>query len=538
MNARGASLWLLFLCAAAALPTCAEDAALRAAGMRIYREGILPSGAPVAATGRNGTPLQGAGAACASCHQRSGYGTSEGRSVVNALPPLFDRRWIERSELRARPVGSGRQVLFYTVEALARALREGLGAAGAPLDGLMPRYRIDDESVRALEAYLKSLATAPAPGVTPTTLRLATVVTPDADPGRAAAMLRVLRTFVADKNGGTRSEARRRSTGSEWMYQGHRRWELDVWELQGARQTWAGQLESFQRERPAFLLLSGLGAGTWEPVHAFCERLEIPCVLPNAAAPAGSTGFYSIYFSRGIDLDGALLGRHLRDRGASPGPVVQVHRAGGAGGEAARALREALPREAIVDIELEAGAPIAPALRELASREPGFTLALWLAGDDLAQLPAAAAHLGGASEIYVSAGLADPARIEPGEALRPRLRVIHPFDLPAARAPRLARARAWFAARGIPVDDEAVQANTFFAATLVADAVGHIVDVHSREYLVERIEHMASRMPNTSLYPRIGLAPGQRYASKGGYIALFSAEAPHALVAASAWIVP
>jgi hypothetical protein len=458
--------------------------------------------------------------------------------VVRALPPLFDREWMERSALRARPVGSGRPHLLYTVESLARALRAGLDAAGHPLEALMPRYDIDEESVGVLAKYLETLAAKPAPGVTATTLRFATVVTPDADPARAAAMLRVLRAFVADKNGGSRSEARRRSSGSEWMYQGHRTWELDVWELRGPPGTWTPQLEAFHRERPAFALLSGLGAGRWEPVHAFCERFEVPCVLPNASAARANGDFYSIYFARGIAFDGALVARHLQDRDAPAGAVVQVYRAGEAGGEAAEALRAALPRDSVIDVALDAQTPVASALRALAAREPGFTLVLWLAQDDLAALGSAAESLAGAREIYVSASLAPPDRLDPGAALRPRMRVVHPFDLPAARAPRLARARAWFAARKIAIEDENLQANTFFAATLIADAIGHIVDVHSREYMVERIEHMASRMPNTSIYPRISLAPGQRYASKGGYIARFSAQASPTLVAASDWIVP
>ncbi len=528
------------LCAAVlASPAAAAETGAIDAGMRIYREGVLPSGALLTATAQNGTALRGADAACTNCHLRSGYGTSEGRSTVRPLPPLFDRDSIERTALRARPVGSGRPLLAYTTESLALALRAGVDAAGRPLDTLMPRYEIDDASAAALEKYLVTLAAKPAPGVTATTLRFATVVTPDADATSAAAMLRVLRAFVADKNGGSRSETRRRTSGSEWMYQGYRTWELDAWELRGAPQTWAAQLEAYHRERPAFALLSGIGAEHWEPVHAFCERFEVPCVLPNASAARASGDFYSIYFAQGSAFDGALLARHLQDRGAPVRPVVQVYRADGAGREAAQELRKALPRDAVSDVALDPGMPVASALRSAVSeRAPGFTLVLWLGATDLEALPASAPLLSGASEIYVSASLAPADRLDPGEALRARMRVVHPFDLPAAREPRLARARMWFAARRIPVDDERVQANTFFAATLVADALGHIVDIHSREFLVERIEHMASRMPNTSAYPRISLAPGQRYASKGGYIARFSADSAPALVAASDWIVP
>jgi cytochrome c553 len=62
-----------------------------AAGQRIYREGILPSGESLRGAGQAGVVLSGKAAACATCHRRSGYGSSEGPIEVKAItgPALF-----------------------------------------------------------------------------------------------------------------------------------------------------------------------------------------------------------------------------------------------------------------------------------------------------------------------------------------------------------------------------------------------------------------------------------------------------------------
>jgi hypothetical protein len=43
---------------------------------------------------------------------------------------------------------------------------------------------------------------------------------------------------------------------------------------------------------------------------------------------------------------------------------------------------------------------------------------------------------------------------------------------------------------------------------------------------------------NSGRYPRLGLAQGQRFASKGGYIVHYSAEAGDEPVADGDWIAP
>jgi hypothetical protein len=59
-----------------------------------------------------------------------------------------------------------------------------------------------------------------------------------------------------------------------------------------------------------------------------------------------------------------------------------------------------------------------------------------------------------------------------------------------------------------------------------------------RDYLLERIEHMAENASYTSVYPRFSLAPGQRFLSRGAYITQFEPGGSGKLVAKTDWKVP
>src|SRR3974390_1022241 len=76
----------LAIAAACALPECAIAAVPAGAGESIYLRGVIGSGTPPAGTrARAGNTTQGADAACVNCHQRSGLGSTEGKTVI---PPI------------------------------------------------------------------------------------------------------------------------------------------------------------------------------------------------------------------------------------------------------------------------------------------------------------------------------------------------------------------------------------------------------------------------------------------------------------------
>ena len=533
------------LLAALALFACADawPEVPAEAGVAIYRLGVLPSGAPLAATRDAGEPTLGAAAACVNCHRRSGLGTVEGQSLV---PPIIGKYLFNHRQLIIDDPdiphieGYVPNRSAYTDATLAAAIRAGVTPDGRRLSYLMPRYALDDASMRAVIGYLRTLGSQPTPGVSNEALEFATVVTPDADPDAKAAMLEVLRHFIEGQNkliaGGTPPMQANRAI----MYRVTRRWNLQVWELTGPAARWPAQLKAKYTAHPVFAILSGLGGRDWAPVHRFCESNGIPCLLPNVDLPVvAESDFYPVYFSRGVLLEADLIAARLGELGSSGAVrrVVQVFASDDIGNAAAAALAGSL-RSGTLASELHAlpgpalGARL-PAI--LAGLKPEDALVLWLRNGDVATLPAsppASAH------IFLSGLMADMENTPLPSGWRDKSRLSYVFDLPDARRSRLVLAHSWLRIHGVPPAAERVQIQTYLACVIVAETLGHMLDSFVRDFLNERLEMMVSRRLTNAYWPRLGLAPGQRFASKGGYLVRLADPDGPRVVADGEWVVP
>jgi cytochrome c553 len=530
-----APLLVLLAGGLAATAMAVEADKLESLGKRLYRDGILPDGRALVATVAGGSRSQGSAAACATCHRKSGLGAAEGQNVIRPLtvPGFFAGQ--ENTRRYARPHSVKVRQLQYTDESLDRALREGLSIDGRALNPLMPRYSLDRQAIAALRAYLSALAVRPAPGVTDTTIHFATVIAPDAAPRVREATLQVLNAAVETHNAGTRSEQHRRRAGIESMHVDWRQWQLHVWELSGLSDTWAEQLERQLGEQPVFAVLSGAGR-EWRPVHDFCERQELPCLFPNVDLPGrAEPGDYTLYLSRGLLLEADMMARHLAEHGAD-GPVLQIRGEDARAALAADAFRaawRARGKGEVSDIVQRTGGDPAAALQAAAAR--ASAVILWLDGAELAQF--AAENLPPGVPLLSSGTLLGeplPGGLAPG--LDERLMVVWPFALPPAPGERrFDRAQQWLAARGIPAGDRRTQLNTYFAAMMAGDAITHLANNYSQDYLIERVEHGANRSLATGAFPLVELGPGQRYASKGAYLARLRGPS---LVPVGDWTVP
>jgi Cytochrome c len=526
------------------LGACALEAARAEvpAGEALYRHGILPSGEAAEATRSAGAALRGGDAACANCHRRSGLGSSEGKITIPPIagPYLFAPRGKSLEALGVPFVDTMRiNHEAYTEQSLARAIRDGLGADGRPLDYLMPRYRIDDAAMSALIEYLKGIKVDPAPGVTSTLLHFATIITPDADPVKRRGMLAVMNQYFVDKNNAAaRTKAPTLYSSHTTMFRVQRRWQLHVWELTGAPSGWGKQLRAHLAAEPVFAVISGLGGSHWEPVQRFCEEERLPCLFPNVEAPSGDDAdFYSVYFSRGVLLEAQLIAQQLADPGEPAPRVVQIFRAGDVGEAAAKALQAARAGsgQAVVNRALPAHRSpleLAGALRGVGT---GDALVLWLRPEDLRALDGVPAR---PLRVWISGEMGGLEQAPLPAAWRTAARIAYPVDLPGQRVVRVDYALSWFRLRKIPLLAEQVQADTYLACGLVSETLNHIVDAFVRDYLIERIEMALDHRALTGYYPRLSLAPGQRFASKGGYIVRFAEPEGTKLVPVGDWITP
>lgn len=546
--ARAAGGVSALLCAAvgwAAGPTPAS------VGASVYLQGVSGSGQSIEASRGNAARSQGAAVACVQCHRHSGLGVSTGfgekdRGVI--IPPitgqyLFHSRDAPFDEAALAYVQNARANRgTYTDATLARAIRDGIDPDGRTLSYLMPRFALNDADMAALIAYLKGLGQGEVPGVTAKLLHFATIITPDADPVKRAGMLTVMEQYFADKNTFPFPPSPpMRSSGktlyAKSMYMANRHWQLHVWELTGPSAAWGQQLERHLAAEPVLAAVSGLGGSEWTPVHEFCQRAHLPCLFPNAEVPVvAEQDFYTLYFSRGVLLEADLIADRLQAEGGAPvKSVLQVYRAGDSGERAARALAATLQHRgvAVRNEALGAGAS-GERLNEAVHGAGADALVLWLRPTDIAALGTADAA---PARVYLSGLMGGLEHAPLPIGWRSRTLMAYPFDLPDRSRVRVQYPLQWFSIRHIPLVAEQVQIDTYLACGLLAETLSHLSDTFARDYIVERAESMIEHRLMTGPYPRLTLAEGQRFASKGGFLVHF-AGAEGTLQADGDWTIP
>jgi hypothetical protein len=591
--------------AALAQASSAADEKQLEIGRRIYNEGLQANGTPLAGTRFGNTTVTGARVACVDCHRPSGLGQVEGNVAVPPIAGnfLFAKRTDKRLVNMDPHVGKVFNQAHdpYTDASLASAILNGVNSQGREMSAAMPRYQMSAAELLALTAYLKQLSAQWSPGVTAESIRFATVITPDVDPVRRKLMKDTMQLIVRQKNGSTllaQSGHTRHhmTTASELILGTERKWELDIWELQGAADTWAMQLDDFYRRQPVFALLSGVSNGTWQPVHDFCEREKVPCWFPTLDVPVTAPTKYSFYFSGGVALEAGVLGQHLLMQQPQVKQVVQIYRDDEAGRSASLTLSQALAGSgiAIENRVVKSDVPAAQALKTSIDHiGQDAVVMFWLRPDDvlaLGQLEPVG------SSRYFSSILAKGEHAPLAAKWRTNAHLIYPYEMPERRAIPLTYFHAWRNSRKLELVDEALQSEVFFALNFMTDTLSDMLENYYRDYLVERAESMLGKrergkaeqetrdrvmlgrpgelerkhgmpgmagmsdMPNrleesvrvpildqeatdsksrgTTMYPHLNLAPGQRLASKGAYIVRFANDSGTQLVSESEWLVP
>jgi hypothetical protein len=121
--------------------------------------------------------------------------------------------------------------------------------------------------------------------------------------------------------------------------------------------------------------------------------------------------------------------------------------------------------------------------------------------------------------------------------LRDRVLVTYPYALPEALSFRNKITEIWLRSKKIAFNDPAVQISSYFGIRTLGDGIMHIIGNFSQDYLLEKIEHRVTGSNSPSLYTRVSLAPGQRFAAKGCYIVKLQPSG-NGIEAVSDWIIP
>jgi hypothetical protein len=509
-------------------------------GRRIYMEGILPSGEPLKGKRLDSVQVEGAAAACETCHRHSGMGSLEGNIVVTPITGRFlfatdDNRPIALVDQRA-PKNVTRAHEPYTEASFTKVLHEGVNIGGRALSPLMPKYDLSESEMKAVMAYLRQLSAELSPGVGDDTLHFATIVTPDVDSKKRDAMVDMMRMAFNQRNASQKTYSGRMRMPIDLIPRTLRNWELTVWELQGTPDTWGAQLAEKYSKEPVFAVISGISNTTWEPVHTFCQLEKLPCMLPSTPLPPAEPAFYSLYYSRGVALEADVLAKHLLNQKEKTHRLFQVYQDNKVGRDAAQALTKALHDSGIqVENRMLSGnepSALKKVLKGVSSKD---AVMLWLHPSELSALNKAEPKKLSAV-TYVSGFLAEENYSFASKAWKPQVRVVYPYDLGEKRWKTEESLKKWLKSWRLPLVDVAFQSEVFFNLLFLTDLSSQMLDNLYRDYMIERAEDMLSLGSNVSAYPHLSLARGQRFASKGAYIARFAADGK--LVADSEWIVP
>lgn len=509
-------------------------------GKRLYMSGLRPDGSLMTGMAQGNIPLTGAQIICGSCHRTSAMGSIEGTEVVPALRGglLFEPLRLPTSKPPQAPILRP----AYDAESLKRAIRSGINAAGETMSLAMPRYPLSDEEVDMLIAYLKSLPMTPAPGVTDKEIHLATVIGESVPPATRKAMMDVFNAFIAQKNAETRHETERSEHApwhKAWAYESYRKWVLHVWELKGDETTWGEQLARQYQQQPVFAMVGGTTAGSWRPLHEFCQKSQLPCLFPTTDLPViAEHDFYSVYLDMGMSMQGELVAQHLAGDRHLASPVIQIHKAADPLGQTASAsLQERLAQSKIPVKDLTIKS--AEELPSIMAQSKGTMAVLWLHQADLADIWQKLKGPEGPQRIYLSTTLAEDAPAGIPDTLRDRVYFIHPYELPDQLPRLLLRSTSWLRAKRIYApEQQRIQADSYFALTMTGMALQRIRGYFIREFFIEGLEHMLDNATFTSRYPRISLAPGQRFAAKGAYITKTAGDGKQNLVPVTDWLIP
>jgi len=561
-------------------------------GEQMYRNGLLPTGTEMKAFIRNDVQVHGASFSCVSCHLRSGIGAIEGQVLtpptngVKLFKPYYQYNPVIPEPNKPPPKNMmdrpGAKPLYrpaYTNDTIAAAIRSGINPAGRELNAVMPRYQLDDADMNTLIAYLKTLSAEHSPGVVPGAtpgappkeIRFATVIAGNVPANQQKEMLATLNAVINDHN----TKAKRRS---KFVNYGDKKlvaasfnyplFTLSRWELTGPPETWRGQLDELYRKEPVFALLGGITSGSWQPMHEFSEKNKLPCLLPITDLPVVSdSDWYTLYLSKGIWQEGETAARYLDRHADLPNDarVLQIiedsalSRTLAAGFEGAW---KGTARLAPVTITLARGERLTPeALQKLTRTEKPAVILLWTSEQTGAILTELAHGSTVPKRVHVSATLFGSRFADIPEKARPFTYISYPYRLNEEKDAFYDNARAWLKKNSAPVSDLRISSKLFALTKVLLEPFQvvkrdfnpagqgnglvimeeqfemmlHVRRNYYRDYLMDVVGMMADAQ--SLAYERISFGPGQRYISKGCYIAKLSPGAEPSLIKESDWVI-
>lgn len=530
------------------------------AGRLIYMQGHSVSNYPIQAITSHDVKVSGSGFACVNCHRPSGMGSSEGGKYVLPVtgPILFAPRELNRNRIfsklfhEIRPpefvtrMRQARMRPAYTLDTLATAIRDGIDPAGYSFDPIMPRYDMSDGDMANLIAYLKSLSIEHDVGIDSKTAHFATIINDSTDTAARAAVLRTIQGYLDRFNLSIANDSSKGNFSPNYhsdFVKTYRNWKLHVWTLYGPPDTWKEQLMRFYKVQPVFAVAGGLINGPWSPIAQFCDKERIPCLFPNTELPktADAENAYSFYFTRGLELEAEVLAIYLEKQSSPPQRIVQISFADSYGEIPANAFTKAVNRwisgSQLESVSVLNTATFVEEINRINTHHREIdALVIW-PGEHVSDVITALQKQPPKIDVVTMPSNALEAwRKQHTQANNEHFLFSYPYELPTAYHPRAFMVHAWMRSNHIEVTHPTLQFQTYYMLTLLDYGMRNLRGDFYRDYFSEIIESEAESNLNNGTHPTLGLGPGQRFASKGGYVVV--PDTKIGIRSVSKWIIP
>lgn len=512
-----------FMLLLVAFPSAADELDV---GRQIYENGILPNGKLLMGLGAGEQQLVGKEAACANCHKKSGMGGVEGKTLI---PPI-SADFLFKPEKHALavtdpsyPMGITMSDHSYSDSGLVKAFTKGINYDGRALISVMPRYQLDDESIKHLVNYLHNLSAIRSIGIDDDGQNFAAVFTPEVDNKTREIVKAEIEAFVVQHNSNLNQNIRHRRVGFDWLRTKDYPWKFHYWDLKGDQSTWMVQLEAYYKQQPVFAFVSGVSFQSADPVQDFCEKYKTPCLFRSVLYPPDTLSFYSVYFSKGIGLDSALLATGLKNGIIKkPSHVLQIMSSDKMGERITADLGKRLLALKIPEDRISLQTKNLNIIREkLETLKSNELLVCWCDQSDIDRL--GNVHIPKHSRIYFSGSLMMmKSGLTKFSDTWKTARLIFPYEEPDKRLRQLSSFYSWVTGHGFDAKNEVIQSDTYLSMLILQEALGQMVNNHFKDYLLERTENIFGMSYNYwGMYSRPSLGPLQRYASKSGYISKY-----------------
>jgi ABC-type branched-subunit amino acid transport system substrate-binding protein len=232
-------------------------------GKALYLRGESSTGQEITAV-LNDLDVPASTLTCSGCHGARGEGKTEGGVTAGSLV------WSNLTKSYGHTHDNGRKHNAFTESSFIRALTGGIDPAGNKLAVAMPAYRMPQQDMADLVAYLKRIDTDLDPGVSDDKIVIGTLLPEkNALTGLAQSMEDVLQAYFTEIN----------NRGGIF----NRKIELRV--LNGNAGATVTNMKQLIDDSRVFAIVSGLTAGAESGVASLSREREVPFIGPSTLLP-------------------------------------------------------------------------------------------------------------------------------------------------------------------------------------------------------------------------------------------------------------